>query len=81
MPNQQFWRHVIIWIAFFCSTLLIMIVKSGVRFACDGALVCTRQYPEPSQYSVSTILAVALAVSMLVATTTTLFMAANGRKK
>ena len=81
MPHKQVWRHVIRWILFFGFTLLLMIIKSGLRIACDWALVCTRQYPEPSQYSASAMLALALAVSVLVATTATLFAAARGRKK
>jgi hypothetical protein len=69
------------WIVFFVITLLLIIVKSGLRIACDGALICTRQYPEPSQYSTFSIIALALAVSVLAATTVTIFTAANGHKK
>jgi len=58
-----------------------MIVQSGLPIACDGALICSKQYPEPSQYSASAALALALGVSVLVATTTMIFAAASGRKK
>ena len=77
MPGISLFRLTAIWASMFLAALPLFILKSGLRLFCDGATICTRQYPDPSQYSAIEILSFALFMSALIASTAVAFVAAR----